>query len=177
MLQMIIAPFMSLIDPRTQQQKKERERERDKTSWKWQQMTAAIEKKKVSAAQIAGLCIHPPKLTDAVMRFQTREHWCIVTGHKADRVQRHYGSKKKKKKSSLWLMKQSPFEMAYKGLLRSSLACWGAYPTFSIRDKAELMRCKMLTFSPERFGIVQKREPRACQDGIKRKNYDHNIKS
>lgn len=49
-------------------------------------MTAA----KVSAAQIALHWTQLPKLTDAVMRFQMKEHWCIVTGHKLDRVQRHY---------------------------------------------------------------------------------------
>lgn len=45
----------------------------------------------VSAAQIALRRTQVPKLTDAVMWFQTNEHWCIVTGHKLDRVERHYG--------------------------------------------------------------------------------------
>lgn len=77
--------------------------------WKWRQMTAA----KISAAQIAPHWTQVPKLTDAVMRFQMKEHWCIVTGHKEDRVQSHYRGIK----SSLWLMKQSPLETAYKELL------------------------------------------------------------
>lgn len=31
-----------------------------------------------------------PKLTDVLMKFRAKEHWRIVTGHKAERLHHHY---------------------------------------------------------------------------------------
>lgn len=40
--------------------------------------------------RFAPLWTQRPKLTDVLMKFRAKEHWRIVTGHKAERLHHHY---------------------------------------------------------------------------------------